>query len=452
MLLPGAPVCRPRKAGSKHDLLHKVVREHLSELVSECQERGRPLRGYVVRELEGFLACGRPEGGFTWYRCPNCEHSRVLPFSCKCSSVCPSCGGRHMNQLAANLVDHVLPHVAVRQWVLTFPFPVRFWLAWRPKLRTRVLSLFLEEVQSWYRESLVEPQGEGGSVTVWQLAGSALNLNPHIHALVLDGLYVWDADAERPVFRYASRPGRKAMAGLVKRIRLRVLSLLEAEGLLGEEVVAPDDDTAQLELVEEGMTRQPARVRGAEPREAGASRGRCHAWADWYDLHANVRIRARDRAGLERLCRYVGRPPLSRERLREQPDGRIALRLKSSWGCAAACIAKQDGTTHLVFRPLELVRKLAALVPHPRFNLVVYHGVLAGNHRWRSMVVPPRPPSSEEGEPPKRRRRSAWIPWQELMKRTFGVNVLLCPRCQTLMVLRSSMYCAASGPWCARMK
>ena len=140
MLLPGAPVYRPRKAGSEHDLLHKVVREHLSELVSECEERGRPLRGYVIRELEGFLACGRPEGGFTWYRCPNCEHSLILPFSCKCTQVCPSCGGRHMNQLAANLVDHVLPQVAVRQWVLTFPFPVRFWLAWRAKLEPLVKS------------------------------------------------------------------------------------------------------------------------------------------------------------------------------------------------------------------------------------------------------------------------------------------------------------------------
>ena len=64
-----------------------------------------------------------------------------------------------MNQLAANLVDQVPPQVAVRQWVLTFPMPVRFWLAWKPKLRTRVLSLFLEEVPSWYRESLGEPQG-----------------------------------------------------------------------------------------------------------------------------------------------------------------------------------------------------------------------------------------------------------------------------------------------------
>ena len=83
------------------------------------------------------------------------------------------------------------------------------------------------------------------------------------------------------------------------------------------------------------------------------------------------------------------------------------------------------------------MRKLAALVPHPRYNLVVYHGVLAGNHRWRPMVVPPRPPWSEEGEPPQRRRRSGWIPWAELMKRTFGVFVLLCPRCQKRMELRA---------------
>jgi hypothetical protein len=35
----------------------------------------------------------------------------------------PSCGGRRMADTAANLVDHVLPHAPVRQWVLSFPFP-----------------------------------------------------------------------------------------------------------------------------------------------------------------------------------------------------------------------------------------------------------------------------------------------------------------------------------------
>ena len=344
---------------------------------------------------------------FSWYECPECKHALVLPFSCQGRGFCPSCGGRRRNQLAANLVDHVLPHVPHRQWVLTLPMPVRFWLAWKPELRTRVLSLVTKAIFDWYREVLHQPRGEGGSVSVWQMAGSTLNLNPHIHAVMLDGLFVWDPDRECPVFRCAPRPGRRAMASLVKRIRLAVLEFLEAKGMLGEDVDVRDDDTAQLALVEAGLTGcstlggGATHVRGAESRTSGSDRGRCHAWAEYFDLHANVRISAQDRPALERICRYIARPPLSQKRLRELPDGRIALALKCAWGCAAACIAKQHGTTAIVLTPLQLLERLAAIVPHPRHNLVVYHGVLAARHRWRSLVVP---------SPVTSGRRCKWIP------------------------------------------
>jgi hypothetical protein len=58
------------------------------------------------------------------------------------------------------------------------------------------------------------------------------------------------------------------------------------------------------------------------------------------------------------------------------------MRLKRRW---------RNGTTHVVFEPLEFIGKLAALVPPPRFNLVRYHGILASAARWRSQVLPPGP-------------------------------------------------------------
>ncbi|MBK9665563.1 MAG: transposase [Gammaproteobacteria bacterium] len=48
----------------------------------------------------------------------------------------------------------------------------------------------------------------------------------------------------------------------------------------------------------------------------------------------------------------------------------------------------RDGTTHVVFEPLDFIARLAALVPRPRVNLTRYHGVLAPNHRWRAEVTP----------------------------------------------------------------
>ena len=74
------------------------------------------------------------------------------------------------------------------------------------------------------------------------------------------------------------------------------------------------------------------------------------------------------RKELERLCRYITRPAIANERLKRNRAGQVVLQLKSPW---------RDGTTHIVMSPLELMQRLAALVPRPRLHLIRFHGVLA---------------------------------------------------------------------------
>ena len=101
-------------------------------------------------------------------------------------------------------------------------------------------------------------------------------------------------------------------------------------------------------------------------------------------LHADVAVPARDRRRLERLCRYVARPPLAHDRLEVTPDGRLALRLKTRW---------RDGTTHILMERHELLERLVPLIPPPRAHQVRYHGVLAPCASARDRVVlGPRPP------------------------------------------------------------
>ena len=87
-------------------------------------------------------------------------------------------------------------------------------------------------------------------------------------------------------------------------------------------------------------------------------------------------IGPRNRDALERLCRYIARPPLAKSRLEECGDGTLRLHLKRPWS---------DGTVALSFTPAELVERLAALVPPPHKNQVLYHGVLAPRSAWRSL-------------------------------------------------------------------
>src|SRR6266436_9151359 len=155
-----------------------------------------------------------------------------------------------------------------------------------------------------------------------------------------------------------------------------------------------------------------------------------HAYIAGFDLHANVAVPAADRTRLEQLCRYLLRPAVAQDRLSLLVDGRVVLTLKTAW---------TDGTRYLVFEPLELLEKLAALTPRPRINLVLYHGVLAPHARWRARVVAYRAPPVEapavasasanaSGEPAAAPTSRHWA-WADLMRRAFDIDVLACPRC-----------------------
>jgi len=90
-------------------------------------------------------------------------------------------------------------------------------------------------------------------------------------------------------------------------------------------------------------------------------------------LHAKVRIQATYREGLERLCRYVTRPPIKVERLSLAPDGKVSYALRRRW---------RNGTSAIAFEPLDFLARLAALVPRPRAHLLTCHGVLAPAAVW----------------------------------------------------------------------
>ena len=157
-----------------------------------------------------------------------------------------------------------------------------------------------------------------------------------------------------------------------------------------------------------------------------------HARLQGFDLHARIAVRAGARDRLERLCRYALRPAVGQERLRMSPEGQVVLELRRRWA---------NGTTHLVFDSVELLERLAALVPRPRINLVLYHGVLAPRAAWRSEIVPAQGAddssgSGTSGECRHERvgRRPNWD-WAELMERSFGFDVLACPQCSGRMTL-----------------
>jgi hypothetical protein len=100
-----------------------------------------------------------------------------------------------------------------------------------------------------------------------------------------------------------------------------------------------------------------------------------------FSLHAGVAARADQRHKLERLCRCISRPAISEQRLSLPPNGNVRYQLKTPY---------RDGTTHVIFEPLDFIARLAALVPKPRVDLTRFHGVFAPNSNYRARVTPAR--------------------------------------------------------------
>ena len=182
----------PRDPGGS--ILQQIVRERFETFRAEAAHLrdGEGLPRFVQEEFEAFLRCGWLAGGFARFRCGDCGMNRLVAFSCKGRGFCASCGGRRMTERAAHLVDHVFPDVPVRQWVLSLPPRIRYLLAWHHDLCKALVGVLCREVNRHLRDrararGLVDPRG--GAVAVVQRFGGALNLNIHIHALVLDGVF-----------------------------------------------------------------------------------------------------------------------------------------------------------------------------------------------------------------------------------------------------------------------
>ncbi len=217
-----------------------IVEQHLPTLRDELQRHETSLPRFVLSEFQDYLRCGRPEHGFVRVKCNGCRHEHLVSFSCKRRGFCPSCGARRMIETSAHLVDHVFPEVPVRQWVLSFPWPLRLLFASRPDALGRCLAVIVRAIQTdlAHRAGLTASTGaRTGVVTLIQRFGSALNLNIHLHMLILDGVYTLEQNGPR--FHRVGAPDAPTFERLLNRLIRRIVRRLTRDGLLIEDPEQP---------------------------------------------------------------------------------------------------------------------------------------------------------------------------------------------------------------------
>ena len=235
------PVYRQRRPTATP--LYPVVQHHLETFLTQAAEidpMGNGVPFWVEKDFRAYLRCGILAHGFARAGHPpkvgskDCGHERLIPFSCKGRGLCPSSNTRRMAGVAAHVTDNVLPHLPVRQWVLSLPdhasrgARLRAFLHHNPDIAGAVLRIFLRAIRTTLRGTSPGAPRDAklGAISFLHRFGSSLNTHFHYHCVILDGAFsdgpggdarfkdhravlspilVFDPPAPSPVCRLASR-------------------------------------------------------------------------------------------------------------------------------------------------------------------------------------------------------------------------------------------------------
>jgi hypothetical protein len=396
LMTPAAAIYEPRDPSQT--VLYHVIAQHLETFLASLHDdpAAKGLPAYVEREFYDYLQCGILAYGFLRLGCDTCPQETLLAFSCKRRAFCPSCAGRRMAQTAAHLVEGVMPWVPTRQWVVSVPIPLRYWMSTSRDLTAQVHTTVRTTIAQYYVNQAVKrgvkrgvkrQKVQPGSVSFIQRFGSSINLNLHVHVVFLEGVSLDRSDAGlKPRFVKAEPPSDADIAKVLQKISHRVIRKLRQLGYLeaGMDVPVATGYDPLLDSEPELARTMAASVKqriafgeraGEKVRRIGSGfgyegeqpelKGRRCASVNGFPLHANTAIPAHRRDQLERLIRYTRRGAISLERLTEDTNGDLVYLFTRPWS---------DGTTGIKLSPLELLEKLAAIVPLPRAHLVRYGG------------------------------------------------------------------------------
>jgi hypothetical protein len=443
-----APAATYEPRDPSRTVLYKVIAEHLETFLTslDADPNATGLPAYVQREFYDYLQCGILAHGFLRLGCDTCKKEVLLAFSCKRRGFCPSCAGRRMAQTASHLVECVIPWVPTRQWVVSVPMPLRYWMSSSRDLMAQVHTIVRTTIAHYYVNQAVKRGVERhkvqpGSVSFIQRFGGSLNLNVHFHIVFLEGVYFDRSDQGRkPRFVQAESPSDADITRVLQKISHRVIRKLRRLGYLEvgmEAAVATGYDPlldTEPELARTMAASVTQRIAfgeraGEKVRRIGSGFGnegerpeltgpRC-ASVHGFSLHANTAIPAHRRDQLERLIRYTARGAVSLERLAEDANGDLVYLFTRPWS---------DGTTGITLSPLELLEKLAAIVPLPRAHLVRYSGCLAPHSTLRAAIIPTPRQQGVDGDEAK--TGTPYWHWARLLGRVFELDMATCPLCR----------------------
>jgi len=379
--------------------LYRLFDTYFDEVRGQWEERFEQRygfwRGFVDEQVMSYLDCGLFENGFTRVRCPDCAEEYLLAFSCKTRELCPSCAAKRSAATAALLAEEVLEEVGHAQWVFVIPKMLRPYFLHHRELLGGLARAAWETVLELMHAADGGVGMRPGMVAVVQTAGDLGNWHPHVHALVSRG--GWTRDGEWIPVAFVDEHSAELL------FRHKVMRLLQGVGLLSEE------RTALL----------------LSWRHTG------------FSVHNRVRVEPENQSAVERLARYIMRPPVSLERMEWDGVGEVRYRRKR--GHESSGLNEREVEA---FDPQEFLARVIMHIPEPRRHLVRYYGWYSNVSRGKRRKAGAENgdvgggdagPGSRAARAETRDARALRRSWAQLIKRIYEVDPLVCPSCGTEM-------------------
>ena len=220
---------RYRSRDSQTTTLYQIIDQYHERFEREWEARYQERYGYqrpvVTESFPKYLDCGIYERGCARAKCPNCNHSIIIAFSCKQRGLCPSCGAKRGVLFGEHLHKNVLLKVPHRHVVFTIPKRIRPFFLHGRSLNSILFQSAWRSLKGVHRKQSEQTSiHKFGAVMSRHTSGETLNYHPHIHTLFSDGVFdetdnlhptIWDSKALTQEFQ--KRVMRKIIAKFPER-------------------------------------------------------------------------------------------------------------------------------------------------------------------------------------------------------------------------------------------
>ncbi len=358
-------------------ILKKIFEQHWMDF-----EASHQVRGVVSSEINKMLRCRDMNEGYTEYRCPECDERKYVIFTCK-SRFCTSCGKKSTENWVDELSNELI-NVPHRHMVFTIPEKLRNVFLWDRKLLKILSDSAAETIISYFWERSKKQKPTPGIVCTIHTFGRDLKWNPHVHALVTEGVLRKDKQWKVVNYFHYEMLRKRWQHILLTKLKKKLPNTPQIKRLINEMY---------------------------------------HGQKDGFYVHAKNRM-TNAKGAARYIGRYVSRPAIAESRRISFDDKFVKFWYETH---------QEKKRVDVVLPVFEFIGKLIRHIPERQFKMVRHYGIYSRRRKKKAQKIM---------SVWKKFQKLSYkrIYWRERITKSFGHDPLCCSKCGTEMTVNDIYY------------